>query len=364
MKDKLRVGIIGTGGIAHAHANAYKQFADVEIVAGADIIPGKARKFLDEFGWTDAAAYETHEELCARDDIDAVSVCTYNSQHAGPTICALHAGKDVLLEKPMCVTLEEAKAIRAAEQETGHFVTVGFQPRYGENVKKVKEVVESGVLGKIYYVVVGGGRVKGIPGSTFIEKDKAAVGCVGDIGCYGLDFALNSIGYPKPLTVSAKQFAYFGKNPAKYKEANRFTVDDDFAVAMIRCEGDIVIDYRASWAMNMDTTGDSLFFGTDAGLKATAPHPNPLWGSIIDGSISGLYLMHDQCGEPVTTPLALEPTNYNIFQMKVRDFVDAVREHRPAPIPTSQIIYNQAIIDAMLISAREKEEVKIEIPEI
>ena len=116
--------------------------------------------------------------------------------------------------------------------------------------------------------------------------------------------------------------------------------------------------------MNMDTTGDSLFFGTDAGLKATAPHPNPLWGSIIDGSISGLYLMHDQCGEPVTTPLSLEATNYNIFQMKVRDFVDAVREHRPAPIPTSQIIYNQAIIDAMLISAREKEEIKIEIPEI
>ena len=194
MKDKLRVGIIGTGGIAHAHARAYKQFDDVEIVAGADIIPGKARKFLDEFGWTDAVAYETHEELCARDDIDAVSVCTYNSQHAGPTICALTSGKDVLLEKPMCVTLDEAKAIRAVEKATGHFVTVGFQPRYGENVKKVKEVVESGVLGKIYYVVVGGGRVKGIPGSTFIEKDKAAVGCVGDIGCYGLDFALNSIG--------------------------------------------------------------------------------------------------------------------------------------------------------------------------
>ena len=49
-KKKLRIGIIGTGGIAHAHANAYKQFDDVEVVAGADIIPGKARKFLDEFG--------------------------------------------------------------------------------------------------------------------------------------------------------------------------------------------------------------------------------------------------------------------------------------------------------------------------
>ena len=62
--EKLRIGIIGTGGIAHAHANAYKAFDDVEVVAGADIIPGKARAFLDSFGWTEAAAYASCEELC------------------------------------------------------------------------------------------------------------------------------------------------------------------------------------------------------------------------------------------------------------------------------------------------------------
>ena len=114
--DKIRIGIIGTGGIAHAHARAYKNFADVEVVAGADIIPGKARKFLDEFGWTDAAAYETCQELCARDDIDAVSVCTYNSQHAACAVPALMSGKHVLLEKPMAITLEQGLKIMAAEK--------------------------------------------------------------------------------------------------------------------------------------------------------------------------------------------------------------------------------------------------------
>ena len=358
-KKKLRVGIIGTGGIAHAHANAYKQFEDVEIVAGADIIPGKARKFLDEFGWTEATAYETHEELCARRDIDAVSVCTYNSQHAGPTICALTSGKNVMLEKPMCVTLDEAKAIRAVEQATGKFVTVGFQPRYGANVKKVKEVIDSGILGQIYYVVVGGGRVKGIPGRTFIEKDKAAVGAVGDIGCYGLDFALNSIGYPKPLTVSAKQFAYFGKNPKKYAEADRFTVDDDFAVAMIRCEGDIVIDYRASWAMNMDTTGDSLFFGTDAGLKVKAPV-----GCCWDGAAGDLILYQDdKDGKQTATEIKVEGNNVKMgmFESKIRAFVDACLTGGPAPIPTSQIIYNQAIIDGIIRSNACGHEVTIDL---
>ena len=74
--------------------------------------------------------------------------------------------------------------------------------------------------------------------------------------------------------------------------------------------------------------------------------------------------MHDECGEPVTTPLALEPTHGDIFFMKVRDFVDQVEKGGTAPIPTSQIIYNQAILDAMLTSAREKCEVKIEIPAV
>lgn len=363
MANKLRIGIIGTGGIAHAHANAYKSFNDVEVVAGADIIPGKARAFLDEFGWTDATAYEDCESLCARDDIDAVSICTYNTQHAPCAIAALESGKHVLLEKPMCVTLAEGIEIMRAEKKSGKILTVGFQPRYNNNCRKIKRIVESGTLGKVYYVQIGGSRRRGIPGSTFIDGDKAAFGAIGDLGCYSLDLSLNSIGYPKPLTVSAYTSDYFGKNPKYYGESDRFSVDD-FSAAFIRLEGDIILDYRMAWAMHMDICSDFVILGTDAGLKATAPHPNPLWGSIISGDIAGLYLMHDECGEPVTTPLSLERTNFDIFTMKVRDFVNAVKNGGNAPIPTSQIIYNQAIIDAMVTSAKEHCEIKIDIPEI
>ena len=193
----------------------------------------------------------------------------------------------------------------------------------------------------------------------FNERDKAAVGAVGDIGCYGLDFALNSIGYPKPLTVSAKQFAYFGKNPKKYAEADRFTVDDDFAVAMIRCEGDIVIDYRASWAMNMDTTGDSLFFGTDAGLKVKAPV-----GCCWDGAAGDLILYQDdKDGKQTATEIKVEGNNVKMgmFESKIRAFVDACLTGGPAPIPTSQIIYNQAIIDGIIRSNACGHEVTIDL---
>ncbi|MCQ2432621.1 MAG: Gfo/Idh/MocA family oxidoreductase [Clostridia bacterium] len=357
MEKTLKIGIIGCGGIAHAHMNAYKQIPGVEVVAGADIIPGKARAFLDEFGLTDAKDFESADELLKM-DLDGVSVCTYNMQHCVCAVAALKAGKHVLLEKPLCVTMEEAKEIVAAEKESGKILTVGFQPRYGANMKQVKKIIESGALGDIYYVVVGGGRFRGIPGRTFIEKDKAGFGAIGDIGCYGLDFALNSIGYPKPLTVSASSWAHFGKNPDLYPEANRFTVDDDFATAFIRLEGGITLDWRVSWAMHMDTLGDFLFLGTKAGLKIKGK-PGMCW----DGTAGELTLYYnDENGQPTSKEIPPETEEKsNLFLQKVEAFVTAVREGKPAPIPTSQIIYNQAIIDGILRSSAEGHEVSCDL---
>ncbi|MFA6948353.1 MAG: Gfo/Idh/MocA family oxidoreductase [Eubacteriales bacterium] len=355
---KLRIGIIGTGGIAHSHARAYKNFADVEVVAGADIIPGKARAFLDEFGWNDAAAYESAEELCARDDIDAVSVCTYNSQHAHCAVAALESGKHVLLEKPMAITIAQGLDIMAAEKKSGKIVSIGFQPRYGANFQKVKEIIGSGALGDVYYVQTGGGRRRGIPGGTFIDKDKAGVGALADIGCYALDFALNSIGYPRPLTVSAVKYDYFGKNPKYYGESERFSVDD-FSSAFIRLEGGITLDFRMSWAMHMDTTGDFIFLGKDAGLKVRQPNYE-LWGGAWDGTVGDITLYHDMFGKPTATPVPIERQEKgNLFENKVRAFVDAVLTGGKAPIPTSQIIYNQAIIDGIIRSAASGHEVDV-----
>ena len=136
-------------------------------------------------------------------------------------------------------------------------------------------------------------------------------------------------------------------------------MDDDFAVAMIRCEGDIVIDYRASWAMNMDTTGDSMFFGTDAGLKVKAPV-----GCCWDGAAGDLILYKDdEEGKQVATPIEVTGNNVKMgmFESKIRAFVDACFKGGPAPILTSQIIYNQAIIDGIIRSSACGHEVTIDL---
>ena len=209
---KLRVAIIGTGAIANSHMKAYLSQPDVEIVAGADLIEGKARSFFASYGLENVKCdYKDGLELIADKSLklDAVSICTYNRQHKNNAVAALEAGINVLLEKPFTVATEEAIEVMRAEKKSGKILSIGFQPRFDRNMLMVKDVVQSGVLGKVYYIQTGGGRRRGIPvgpkdgrSTTFIENETAGLGALADIGCYSLDMVLNSLGYAKPLTVS------------------------------------------------------------------------------------------------------------------------------------------------------------------
>ncbi len=367
---KVRIGIIGCGWIAEAHVMSYLKQPDVEIVGLSDLVPGKAAEFGAKLGLTGAKCYGIHTEMLADPDLhlDAVSVCTYNRTHAVCTIDFLKAGIHVLLEKPMCVTLEEAIAICKAEKETGKLVSVGFQPRMDENMKMIKKIVQSGVLGNVYYIQTGGGRRRGIPtpnGTSFIEDATAGIGALGDIGCYSLDMVLNAIGYPKPLTVSGYKSAFFGTRPdyCDYAQrgvqeyAKKFEVDD-FAAAFIRLEGGIVVDFRIAWAMNMDTPGDTIILGTEGGLRIPSTE---CWNGTVGGNMT---LYHEVCGEQVETRIPILHTDGDLFDLKIRSFLDAVKNGTPAPVPTSQIILNQAILSGIAKSADLGREIEVEIPEI
>ena len=361
---KLKVGIIGTGWIAESHIESYKQMPDVEIVAAADLIPGKAEKFFKRYGVEGVRLYPDHKSMLDAEaaNLDAVSICTYNVTHAECAIYALQKGVNVLLEKPMCVTIEEAAAIMKAEKESGKILSIGFQPRMDENMQMIKKIVESGELGDIYYIQTGGGRRRGIPNSTFIEKSTAGIGALGDIGCYSLDMVLNAIGYPKPLTVTGYTSNYFGTNPLYNNPADaaRFNVDD-FAAAFVRLEGGIVLDFRIAWAMHVDTPGDTIIMGTKGALRIPSTE---CWNGTVGGPMT---LYHDVAGKQTETviPLCPEGDSFGgLFYKKIRSFLDAVKNGGSAPVPTSQILYNQAIISGIQKSAELGREIGIEIPEI
>jgi len=366
---KLRIGIVGTGWIAEAHIKNYLKMEDVEIVAAAELVDGKAEAFFEKFGVENARCYKSDIEMYEKENLDAVSICTYNKTHAECAINALNAGVHVLLEKPMCVTTEEAVEIMRAEKKSGKILSIGFQPRFDADMKLLKKVVQSGVLGKIYYIQTGGGRRHGIPfpfGTTFIEESTGVIGAMGDIGCYSLDMVLNSIGYPKPLTVTGYTSDFHGKNPnyAGYIKSNHsdyaklFGVDD-FAAAFVRLEGDIILDFRISWAMHMDTPGDTIILGTEGGLRIPSTE---CWNGTIGGD---LVLYHDVAGEAVETVIKRTSTSpTDCFYHKIRSFLDAIHTGGSAPIPSSEIIYNQAIIDHIVKSAKLGKEIEVEIPEI
>lgn len=369
---KLKIGIIGTGWIADAHIQQYLLMPDVEIVGGADLVPGKAEAFFKKHGVEGAKCYESHTALLENEKLDAVSICTYNATHAECAIDSLKAGVHVLLEKPMCVTTEEALAIMKAEKESGKIISIGFQPRLDPNMQKVKEIVQSGVLGEIYYIQTGGGRRHGIPtpfGTTFIQPDTGVIGAMGDIGCYSLDMVLNAIGYPKPLTVTGYTSNFFGKDPSYFtmdgkpaEYADIFGVED-FAAGFIRLEGGIILDFRIAWAMHLDTPGDTIIMGKKGSLRIPSTE---CW----NGSIGGPMTIYSVVGgSQVETKIpmieydASVPENSNFYK-KVRSFLDAIKEDGTAPVPTSQILYNQAIIDGIVKSAKAGKEIEIDIPEI
>lgn len=360
---KVKVGIIGTGWIAEAHAVGYKKMDDVEIVAAADLIPGKAEKFCKDNGLEGVRCYESGHAMLEAEELDAVSICTYNCQHAPCAIDALEHGVHVMLEKPFTVTTEEAIEVMRAEKKSGKILTIGFQPRMSANMQRIKQIVESGELGKVYYIQSGGGRRSGIPtpyGTSFIAKDTGGIGAMGDIGCYSLDMLLNAVGYPKPLTVTGYTSDFFGKDPATYpghpEYAEAFGVDD-FAAGFVRLEGGIMLDFRISWAMHMDTAGDALILGTKGGLRIPS---TDCWNGDFD---KPLKIYKTIAGKHTCTEIPLDPSG-DLFYKKLRSFVDAVKNGGTATVPSSQILYNQAIIDGIVKSNAVGHEIEIEIPEI
>ncbi len=357
---RLKVGIIGTGWIAESHIKSYLNMPDADVVAMADLIPGKAEAFAEKFGVKNCRFYPDHKSMLEHEQLDAVSVCTYNVTHAQCTIDALDAGVNVLLEKPMCVTTQEAVDIIRAEKRSGKLLSIGFQPRMDANMQMIKKIVQSGQLGEIYYIQTGGGRRRGIPNSTFIEKKTAGIGALGDIGCYSLDMVLNAIGYPRPLTVSGYTSDFFGTS-YEYslpENASRFNVDD-FAAAFIRLEGGIILDFRISWAMHLDTPGDTVILGKKGALRIPSTE---CWNGTVGGPMT---LYTDVAGVQTQTTIPILPNKGpGLFDKKIRSFLDAIKNGEAAPVPSDQILINQAIIDAIGQSAQLHREIEVVIPEI
>jgi predicted dehydrogenase len=200
----LKIGIIGTGGIAATHIDGYLRFADeCEIVALCDVAPGRAAALRAEPGLTSARAYERAEDMLAAEDLDLVSIATPPSTHAELTIAALRAGVDVLVEKPMAPSLEECDAMIAAAVENDRILSVVAQNRFRDDMATLKDVLDSGLIGPVSHAQVSSAWWRGTAYYDLWWRgtwESEGGGCTLNHAIHHLDLTLWMLGAPSAVT--------------------------------------------------------------------------------------------------------------------------------------------------------------------
>jgi len=271
-EKKLRIGVIGGGGIAQAaHINNYKRFADqAELVAIADIVPEVVDKNVKEHGFQ--YGFTDFDEMLAKVELDAVSVCVPNKYHTPATIAALKVGCHVLCEKPPAMTGAQAREMAAVAEKAGKILTYGFMNRYTAEAQILKRFVDAGELGNIYTGRVTAMRRSGIPGwGVFTNKELQGGGPLIDIGVHMLDLALYLMGYPKATKVWGVTYQELGNRPMTPTWGGQWDYEnfsiEDMALAMIQFDNGATLQLETSFIIHAnDDNGNTIrLSGTEGG---------------------------------------------------------------------------------------------------
>lgn len=275
---KLRVGIIGNGGICGlGHAGAYDGDERVEVVALCDIIEERAQMFKDKH-FHNADVYTDYKELLKDESIDAVDICTPNYLHSIIAVDAFDAGKHVFCEKPDAINVEEVLKMNEAAEKAGKVLMVMRNNRFSSPSRIAKRFIDDGKMGEIYCGRCGWQRRRGIPGKGgwFTTKAQSGGGPLIDLGVHMIDLAIWLMGNPTPVSVSANTFSKFADNDTSdsvnsdFGDKNSDGVFDveDLAMGMIRFDNGAVLQIEFSWASNVKEEKRFVELrGTKAGLS-------------------------------------------------------------------------------------------------
>ena len=330
--------------------------ADVEIYALCDINEERLNRRGDEYHVDPARRFtDVNEMLAACPEIEAVSVCTWNAAHAQCAIAALNAGKHVLCEKPMAMTVEEAEAMQAAAEKNNRLLMIGFVRRFGNDCAIMKDFIDNGYFGDIYYAKATYLRRRGCPGGWFGDKARSGGGPLIDLGVHIIDLCRYLMGNPKPVSVYGATFNKLGnrsniKSQAGYVSQTKENADifnvEDLATAMIRFDNGSVLQIEASFSLNIEKDEGVLqFFGTKAGAKLD---PELTIYSEMDDYMTNVKLAN-------STALSFD----GLFENEINHFVECVRTGKPCRNPAQDGVTLMKILTGIYKSAETGHEVLI-----
>ncbi len=339
----LRLGMIGTGGIAVTQMRTLATRKDVELVAIADINAATLQARGDAFGVS--ARYTDWRKMLKQEKLDAVSVCTPNRTHAETAIAALKAGVDVLCEKPMAHTAAAAKRMVATAKETGQKLVIGFQYRFNPRTQFLRKAVNNGEMGRIRFGRVQALRRRGIPNwGVFGQKELQGGGPLIDIGVHVLEMTHYTMGSPKPVSASADMFTYVGNKPSNQVESvwkgwdwKTYSVED-LAVGRIRFEDGAVLHIESSFAAHIEKdTFNFQLMGEAGGCT---------WEPARIHRDEGGYMVDKEPGW-------LNPKQgwQDMFDAKMHAFVDHVLHGKATIAPAEDGLAVQQMLDALYRSA-------------
>ena len=262
----IKVGIIGCGKIAQVrHIPEYLANPNAEICGFYDINLARAEELARKYG---AKAYPTYEALLADPGIDAVSVCAANHVHAEISIAALKAGKHVLCEKPMAISLEECEAMVAAARESGKYLMIGQNQRLAKAHIKARELIAQGAIGKVltFRTIFGHGGPETWsidPGKNvwFFDKTKAAMGAMADLGIHKTDMIQYVLG--SKIVKTQAVLTTLDKRDAT---GGLIGVDDN-AICIYRMENGVIGTMTASWTYYAAEDNTTVIYGTKGELR-------------------------------------------------------------------------------------------------
>lgn len=349
---KLRLAIVGCGGIAQTHMGVLKGFADVGVVAGVDIDPSRLEMMKEK--WGVEKNYKDWKTMLKEVRPDAVSVCTPNGVHAQPTIDALNAGAHVIVEKPMAMNPKECQKMIDTAKKAGKKLVIGFQYRYHPATEFLTREREAGTFGNVLYVKCQALRRRGIPNwGVFGRKELQGGGPMIDIGVHCIEMAHYTMGSPKPVAATGNTWTYLGDKPSNVVsmwpnwDYKTYTVED-LAIGHIRFENGAILQIEASFAAHIEK--DEWNFSL-MGDKGGAKWDPPMYFTDRNGTMTNTVPGYLSAQTDFTT----------LFTYKLRNFVDGVLKNTPLRAPGEAGLMVQKMLDGVYRSAAAGgKEVKID----
>ena len=269
----MKVAVIGAGSISTCHLSAYQQIPNVQVVAICDQNLELAKNRAKEYNIPHFCA--DYHEILDDPQVDAVSIVTPTFTHKMIVLDALEKGKHVFCEKPPALTYAEALACEEAAEKAGKVLMYGFVCRFIDSNQYVKQYIDAGKIGEIYYAEASRMENCSQIGGWFRDKTKAGGGSLMDAAIHQLDLMLYFMGYPKVLSVKGFTSDVNKDLPEKiqsaaasYKSVSNTYIPrsiESFASAYITFEGGKNLYIKAAHIANTVTPGTRMELLGDKG---------------------------------------------------------------------------------------------------